>query len=281
MSLRLFRGEVSHVRCRPVRHRLRYAVFFIALDVENLPPSRWWFRVDQAGLIGFRCRDHGSGDGDLGGWARRLLAEGGMAEIDGRIELQCFPRMLGYAFKPVSFWYCHDRQGRLRAVLAEVNNTFGERHVYLLSAHGQEEITPRTPLAARKLMYVSPFCAVRGHYQFQFQLTESGRGAVVNLHDQEGLVIATYLSGREVPATAKYMLRACARFPLQSLSIVTRIYWHALQLWWKRVPWFGHPPPPAAPFSCSDANLILGPATAAAPDDTRRAPARPHLGEQA
>src|SRR3982074_1008899 len=87
---------------------------------------------------------------------------------DGEIVLYAFPRMLGYVFNPVSFWVCHDTSGNVRAVLAEVHNTFGETHHYLLADENGRALVSGETLSARKALHVSPFCAVQGHYAFRF-----------------------------------------------------------------------------------------------------------------
>jgi len=124
-------GRVMHARLHPVRHRFDYPVYFLRLPVHALPRigSRW-LSLNRFNLLSFHEADHGDGI-DCLAWARSLLNSHGLV-ADGDIWLTTFPRVLGFAFKPVSFWHCHRADGALVAVLAEVNNTFGERHVYLL-----------------------------------------------------------------------------------------------------------------------------------------------------
>ena len=153
-------GEVRHARLRPVRNRFVYPTYFLLLPMRRLraapcaalPRNRF-------GLIGFHDRDHGDGRADSLAWLDEVLAREGVEGADGEVWLQCYPRVLGYAFKPVSFWYCHRQDGTLAAVLVEVNNTFGERHCYLL---GGPQIAYGRELAVAKVFHVSPFCAVAG-----------------------------------------------------------------------------------------------------------------------
>lgn len=245
----LYTGFVTHARQRPVRHAFRYPVFFLGLDVEALPPSRWWLGINRAGLTSFQARNHGDGSGDLAGWARRALVHAGLGDVDGRIELHCFPRVLGYHFKPVSFWYCHDRAGDLRVVLAEVNNTFGERHVYVLRAGDGGVIGGNCLLTAHKVFHVSPFCQVRGHYEFRFAEREGRRSVLLDYHDEDGLLLATALHGTARALTARHLLASFMACPWQSLAITVRIHWHALLLFIKRVPWFSKPDAPSEEFS--------------------------------
>src|SRR5690606_4450643 len=119
---RLAFGEVLHTRLRPVRHAFRYRAFFVRAPLEQLDAraGSWLFGVNRAALVGFRREDHGDG-GPLRDWIDRMLRDAGVS-ADGRVWLHALPRVLGYAFKPVSFWFCHRRDGALMAVIAEVNN---------------------------------------------------------------------------------------------------------------------------------------------------------------
>ena len=160
---------------------------------------------------------------------------------DGEVWLHCYPRVLGHTFKPVSFWYCHRADGSLRAIVVEVNNTFGERHCYLLDRprFGQE-------LHADKVFHVSPFCPVEGGYRFRFMVNadRSRTVARVDFDDTLGPVIETSVSGTLEPATTSAIRRAVWRYPAMTLGVVARIHWQALRLWVKRVPFFRKPVPP-------------------------------------
>src|SRR5271165_1651037 len=132
----LIRGHVMHERLRPLRNRFVYPVFYLRLDLARLHEiESAWFGIDRWRPVSIRIRDYGPRDGsDLASWMRATLAGVGIA-ADGPIWLQTFPRIFGFVFNPVSFWHCYDKQEKLRAVLAEVNNTFGETHRYLLTAN--------------------------------------------------------------------------------------------------------------------------------------------------
>ena len=127
-------GHVWHRRLRPVEHAFRYPGYFLLLPLRSLrtQPDPV-LRRNRLGWLSFHDRDHGEGGPDALAWFEQLLHSEGIDDADGEIWLHTFPRVLGYVFKPVSFWYAHRADGSLAAVLAEVNNTFGERHAYLLA----------------------------------------------------------------------------------------------------------------------------------------------------
>ncbi len=239
----LVHGQVMHARVRPVAHRFVYPVFYVRLNLARLDAcNSRWFGVDRWRVLSIRRRDYGPRDGsNLELWIRALLHEHGMA-ADGEIWLQTFPRVAGYAFNPINFWHCHDADGALRAVLAEVNNTFGETHRYLLqidAVHGASGTA-----SAVKQLHVSPFCQVQGHYRFRFRLGASTHCTGIDYHDTDGLLIRTALSGHPVALTARAVLGAVLRYPLLGIGVVARIHWQALRLWLKRVPFFSKPPAP-------------------------------------
>ena len=239
-------GHVVHHRLRPVRHRFAYPLFFLRIplaELESLP--RCGVALDRKGLVSFMRRDFGPADGgDLEPWVRSLLARHRVAEADGAIVLQAFPRVLGYLFNPIAVFYCHDRAGRLRAALCEVRNTFGERHHYLVRHAEGRPIAPDDVLVADKALHVSPFCEVAGHYRFRFGDRPGHARLAIDYHDGEGRLIATAIHGREAPLSRRVMARALATYPFMTFAVTWRIHWQALRLWAKRVPWYRKPPPP-------------------------------------
>ena len=263
-------GQVQHTRLRPARHGFRYPTYFLMLPLRALAadPRAWGgVRHNRLGLVSFFDRDHGTGQGTALAWFESVLgSEGLLAQADGEVWLHTYPRVAGYAFKPVSFWYAHRRDGSLVAVLAEVNNTFGERHCYLLSG---PELAWGRELKAGKVFHVSPFCAVAGDYRFRFlrtvgtpatpegtadeQAPSAGSGrpgaserTVVRIehHDADGPLLLTSVSGVLQAATARRVRRAFFGMPMMSLGVIFRIHWQELQLAVKRVPFFRKPQPP-------------------------------------
>ena len=236
-------GQVRHTRLRPTRHAFVYATYFLMLPMRSLREhgpghlarNRW-------ASLSFFDADHGDGRSDALAWLDELLQKEGIADATGEVWLHTYPRVLGFSFKPVSFWHCHAADGSLRAMVAEVNNTFGERHCYLIDhpRYGQ-------PSEAHKVFHVSPFCAVQGDYRFVFMRTAQPDRVVarVDLADADGPLIQTSVSGQLQPLTPASQHHALWTYPAMTLGVVARIHWQALQLWRKRVTFFKKPTPPA------------------------------------
>jgi hypothetical protein len=239
----LLTGRVVHERLRPRHHRFAYPVFYVRCNLARLTTlESGWFGINRWRALSLHARDHGPCDGsDLATWMRAQLEEAGVA-ADGEIWLQAFPRVFGYAFNPVSFWFCHDRGGALRALLVEVRNTFGARHGYLLTAPAGGAIDASTELSCRKALHVSPFCRVEGGYRFRLRETPQGSSIAIDYHDADGLLIRTAISGRLRPLTRSTALAALGRQPWLTLGVVARIHWQALRLFLKRVPFYGKHP---------------------------------------
>jgi hypothetical protein len=240
-------GQVRHARLKPKRHTFNYPTYFLLLPMRSLQaaPSAHLAR-NRSALLSFFDQDHGDGRGSAQGgalaWLDELLQAEGILDATGEVWLHCYPRVLGFTFKPVSFWYCHRADGSLRAVLVEVNNTFGERHCYLLDqpAFGVEQ-------RAAKVFHVSPFCPVEGGYRFRFMLTPDKQRTVarVDFDDAQGPLIQTSVSGDLELLTPASSRRALWGYPLMTLGVVTRIHLQAFKLFFKRAPFFRKPTPPA------------------------------------
>jgi DUF1365 family protein len=207
-----------------------------------------WLARNGRGVFALNDADHGDGR-PLLAWARHTLARAGVHDAHGEIWLHTFPRVLGYLFNPVSFWFAHRSDGRLRAVLAEVNNTFGESHVYVLAHADGRPLAWGEELVAAKVFHVSPFCEVQGRYRFRFMLAGTPDAqrfvARIDYDDAQGELLATSIEGRLQPLTDLALRRAFLTHPVYTFGVIARIHWQALRLAAKRVPFFSKPTPPA------------------------------------
>jgi hypothetical protein len=237
-------GTVRHRRLRPAEHAFAYPTYFLMLPMRSLRAApEASLRRNRFGLMSFHDRDHGDGRDDALAWLDELLDAEGVQGATGEVWLHTYPRVFGYVFKPVSFWYCHRSDGSLAAVVAEVNNTFGERHCYLLAG---AELGFGRELVARKVFHVSPFCQVQGQYRFRFMRTADRTVARVDHDDDLGALLQTSVSGELQPLTARSVRAAFFGMPMMTLGVIARIHWQALRLWLKRVPFQSKPQPPQA-----------------------------------
>jgi uncharacterized protein len=241
-------GQVRHSRLRPACHAFAYPTFFFMLPMRSLQSqSSQSLARNRRAWLAFYDADHGDGRSDALAWLDDLLTSEGIPDASGEVWLHTYPRVLGYVFKPVSFWYCHAADGSLRAVVVEVNNTFGERHCYLLDApqYGVEA-------TAGKVFHVSPFCTLTGRYRFRFMHAGAASAAApwsrtlarIDYDDADGALLQTSVSGALQPLTAAALRHACWAYPLMTFGLIARIHWQALRLWLKRVPYVGKPENP-------------------------------------
>lgn len=264
-------GTVRHARHRPTPHAFQYPAYFVRLPMRRMAVALAGQRLlshNRFNLLSFHDADHGDprSPTPLLSWLLSLLAAEGIDDADGEVWLQTFPRVLGYAFKPVSFWFCERADGSLRAIVCEINNTFGERHCYLLAHRDGRAIAGGEELVATKVFHVSPFCATRGRYRFRFLHARDRTVARIELDDaedaaadpsgdaaalpgQSGPLMSTSLSGVLGPLSDRALLSAFVRMPLFSFGVVARIHWQAVRLWWLRTPFFTKPAPPVLEVS--------------------------------
>ena len=250
-SLRLYRGRLFHERRVSPRYQFAYRVFSLLVDLDRLDEAHrrhWLFSHNRFNLLAFHDRDHGPKDGSaLRPWIDRQLQEAGIDLAGGRVQLLCYPRVLGYVFNPLSVWFCRHDDGSLRAVLCEVRNTFGEWHGYLLH-NGGAPLPENLRDSAEKCFHVSPFLPREGHYQFRVQAPAARYGVTVNWHNEEQPeepALIAVQTGERVPAGDSGLLRAAVAVPLMTMKVIAAIHWQALKIWLRGGRFHRKPKPPA------------------------------------
>lgn len=244
-------GETFHGRKGAVENAFRYGIDYVMLDAEGDARGPALFGRNRAGFFSLWDRDHGGKPkaGNGAPWAREVLAAHGLTDVaDGKLMLLAQPRVLGHVFNPVSFWLAQDRQGRLRAVIAEVSNTFGDRHSYLCAHHDHRPISREDTLTAQKIFHVSPFQPIEGGYAFRFDIRPDRVGIWIQFTTGNEGLYAT-LTGPRAELTTGSMLRAALRRPFGSRRVLGLIHWQAVKLWWKGARYRVRPDPPAEDVS--------------------------------
>lgn len=239
-------ARVKHARLRPKRNAFAYRVPYLVIGERALQAGGRFgvLSIDGANLFSVRTKDYGTDAVSGLAFVRDVLDRHQLREADGEIVLITIPRMLGFAFNPVSFWLCLDKAAQLRAAVAEVNNTFGERHFYVCRHSDHRPIEPQDTVSAEKVFHVSPFMPVKGHYRFAFSWSGESFGARIDLYDAEGLILTTSMAGKREPATSARLVRGLAANPLLMFKVLGLIHYQAVRLWVKGIRHFNKPPPP-------------------------------------
>lgn len=229
----IYVGHVVHQRHRPKKHSLRYRVFSVLIDLDELPAldGLRWFAHNKAALFSFRDADHADG-GNLRNWVSAQLAGEGLP-APGRIRLLCYPRILGYVFNPLTVWYCDDAAGAPLATIYEVHNTFGERHTYVLpSAADRQE--------ADKAFYVSPFIDMNCHYAFKLSAPDEKILVAINETQDGAPLLYAGFTGKRRDFTDATLLKLFFSHPLMTLKVTAGIHFEAIRLILKgiRIRWY-------------------------------------------
>ncbi len=237
-------GHTYHGRKGGTGNAFKYSIDYVMVDAEAAPETPWLFSRNSGNLTSLQDRDHGGTPGEGRGavWAREVLDEH-QVRADGRMMLLAQPRMLGHVFNPVSFWLAHDAQDNLVAVIAEVSNTFGDRHSYLCRKPDNGPIEATDRLKATKIFYVSPFQPVEGGYEFRFDIRPDKIGIWIDYTQGAGGLIATLTGPRKAISNGS-ILRSVVRRPFGSRRVLALIHWQALKLWWKGSRYRTRPKPP-------------------------------------
>ena len=246
----LYVGPVTHRRFKPKTHALKYRVFMLLLDLDELPSlfaRLQLLRQGRFGLMSFRARDHGDkAHNDLKTYVAARLSEAGVAG-GGPIRLLCMPRVLGYGFNPLSVYFCHDIEGCLTAILYEVRNTFGQRHTYMIATpeDGPDPVQQTAP----KRFYVSPFMDMDLTYVFDVAPPGEAVRITIQVRDDTGPVLTAAFAGQRRELTDKALFHAWITHPLLTLKVMAGIHWEAVKIVAKGFRFNGRPPLPTEPVT--------------------------------
>lgn len=238
----LYPGSVMHARLRTLpasrrTHRFQYRVLSLLIDLDRIDEADRLsplFAVNRRAVFSFHERDHGPRDGTpLREHARRLAAADGIDLAGGRVQLLCYPRVLGFVFNPLSVYYCEDRDGRLVLLIYEVRNTFGDIHAYVCPVLPSQMSVGGIRQEQDKTFYVSPFMDMAMRYHFR--MTPPAEDVKIRIleTDSEGPLLAATFHGRRRPLSTRNLLRAFFAFPIVTLKIIAAIHFEAARLWLK------------------------------------------------
>lgn len=241
----IFSGKVKHCRLSPKVISFDYNLYGIIFPLSKIKKLEdgWRFGINRKAILSFQYKDYGLKDGSsLEEWVRNILKTNQIGTADGEILLLTIPRVFGYGFNPINIWFCLDKRRKLRAVICEVNNTYGETHLYLCRHQNEDPITNLDYFTAEKNFHVSPFFERLGHYRFKFDMGSNKFGIFIDYFDsKKQKQLATSLTGIFKPYSSKNRRNVFWRYPFITFRIVFLIYWNALKLFSKKIKFISKP----------------------------------------
>lgn len=247
----LYQSKVMHHRYFPKNYSFSYKVFSLLIDIDRLGQSNKQplLSHNRFNLFSIYDKDHGARDGsDWRVWIDALLDKEGLTNAKTNIKLLCFPRILGYAFNPLSLWYCFGEDQQLYAIVCEVSNTFGEHHHYVIHNNNQPYAGPVKANKSKNL-HVSPFISMDAEYRFTLAVPDEKLSIVINEYQNQELMLTATQVGKQIPLTSGHLLSQFFRMPFMTLKIMAMIHWQALKIWLKGVKFHKKPPAPKEDFS--------------------------------
>lgn len=240
-KIEFFFSRIFHKRLRPKIHEFKYKNFYISIPVRtyslNQDKGNFFFGLNRNSFVSVNNKDHGDGS-PLIAWIEKILLQYKINNADGEIWLSTFPKILGIGFKPVSFWFCENKKKQTVAVIVEVNNTFKQREIYVLSPPDERDfLVNGQTLTSKKIFFVSPFIEINGTYKFRFfrntlSCNETSR---IELIDEQGPLIVTAISSEKVRTSSSFFPILMVYYVFLPLLTAARINWQAFKLWLKGI----------------------------------------------
>ena len=230
MTNSILRAKLFHKRITPSVNQFTYKIFYICFSVDNIKNiNSKLLSHNKFNLFSIFNKDYGPRDGScLNNWIKSIISKNNISNID-KIYLMTHPKIFGFGFNPVSFWFCIDKNDKLIAVLAEVNNTFKEHHFYLVKKDDLSEIKSNEWLSAKKEFHVSPFYNVSGSYQFRFKYSKNNIAAYINYFDNNKTLI-TSVAAKNIDLNDVNLIKIIFEIPYMFAKVITLIHWQAIKL---------------------------------------------------
>ncbi|GEL07864.1 DUF1365 family protein [Salisediminibacterium halotolerans] len=272
MIANLYKGEMMHARIRPVTHEFKYPIYFISVDLGQLPgldQETTLFSYNSFNLLSIHDKDYLLGQGTIQEKLQRCLTEADKPYADkiATVRLLTMPRFFNYIFNPVSFFYCYDNVGELLCIVVEVSNTFSEKHLYFLDNNNQlensirlierdhAEITyePNMRFKENKAFHVSPFNNMEGYYRFQLTDLKDAVQIHIHLHREDAPVLTTNLDVNALPFTDKTLFTSMFKIPFTATIAMPQILWQAAKLYFLKGMTLHMKPKPSSELTFSTA----------------------------
>jgi len=232
---RIYSGQVTHTRFKPKKHYFKYKVFSLLIDLDEINKinnNLNFFSYNKFNLISFFDKDHGNRDGsNVKEWVKENLIKKNIKFQNIRVEILCYPRILGYVFNPLSILYVYNEKDALISIFYEVKNTFGEQHTYIFETQDQKIIKNKCD----KKFYVSPFIDMECEYNFSVTKPGDSISVIINQNDKEGKLLFASQDGKSQDLTSKNLLLNYLRHPLMTFKVIVAIHYEAFKLWFKKV----------------------------------------------
>ena len=232
---KIYSGQVIHTRFKPKKHNFKYKIFSLLIDLDEINKinnNLNFFSYNKFNLISFFDKDHGNRDGSsVKEWVKVNLVKKNIKFQNIRVEILCYPRILGYVFNPLSILYIYNEKNSLISIFYEVKNTFGEQHTYIFETKDQKIIKNKCD----KKFYVSPFIEMECEYNFSVTKPGESISVIINQHDKEGKLLFASQDGKSQNLTSKNLILNYLRHPLMTFKVIVAIHYEAFKLWFKKV----------------------------------------------